>query len=135
VLESARGPVPSLAATVAGEPLRGSWWAHPKANEIFQLSRAVRESPEVLVCRLIGGKVTYVHRDLWPAVVLLAKRFPRRNLVAIREVHLATGKHQLLLIPFPAWAPQRVLQAARKLKEEEAMLQLASILDDGALRK
>jgi hypothetical protein len=25
VLESARGPVPSLAEAVAGEPIRGSW--------------------------------------------------------------------------------------------------------------
>jgi hypothetical protein len=44
VLESARGPVPSLAEAVAGEPIRGSWWAHTRANEIFLCSRAIRQS-------------------------------------------------------------------------------------------
>jgi len=50
-VESARASVPSLAQVVAGEPLTGSWWAHPKGNEIFILSRAIRSSPDVLVCR------------------------------------------------------------------------------------
>src|SRR3990172_13285839 len=67
VLESGRGSVPSLAEAVACGPIRGSWWAHPKGNDIFLCSRAVRQSPDVLVCRLVGGKVTYVHRRLWPA--------------------------------------------------------------------
>src|SRR6266850_7709422 len=87
VLESARGPVPSLAAKVEGKPVRGSWWSHPKGHEIFLLSRAIRELPEVLVCRIIGGKVTYVHRRLWPALVFLAGRFSKKNLAAIKEVH------------------------------------------------
>jgi hypothetical protein len=34
-LESARGPVPSLAEAIAGEPIRGSWWGHRKAHQIF----------------------------------------------------------------------------------------------------
>ena len=72
VLESARGPVPSFAAKVAGEPIDGVWWSHPKGNEISLLSRVIRESPEVLVCRIVVGKVTYVHRHLWPALVVLA---------------------------------------------------------------
>jgi hypothetical protein len=29
VLESGRGPVPSLAEAVAQGPLKGSWWSHP----------------------------------------------------------------------------------------------------------
>src|SRR3990172_7740728 len=73
VLESGRGSVPSLAEAVAGGPIRGSWWGHPKGNDIFLCSRAVRQSPDVLVCRLVGGKVTYVHRRLWPALVRLAE--------------------------------------------------------------
>ncbi|MCI0380672.1 MAG: hypothetical protein L0215_24060 [Gemmataceae bacterium] len=52
VLESARGPVPSLAEAVAGEPIRGSYWAHPKGKNIYRCSRAIRESADVLVCRL-----------------------------------------------------------------------------------
>jgi hypothetical protein len=36
----------------------GSWWGHAKGHEIFWLTRAVRDSGDVLVCRLVGGKVT-----------------------------------------------------------------------------
>jgi hypothetical protein len=130
VLESARGPVPSLAATVAGELLRGGWWSHPKGNEIFLLSRAIRNSPEVLVCRIVNGKVTYVHRHLWPALVLLAKRFSRQNLAAIKEVHTATGRHKLLVTPFPDWVPKPIRRAADELEEQEATSQLAAILNE-----
>src|SRR5688572_5005941 len=91
-VESARGAVPSLAHLVAGESLRGSWWAHPKGNDIFLLSRAIRRSPDVLVCRLVDGKITYVHRRLWPALVALAARFSRPRLAAVKEVHTAAGK-------------------------------------------
>ncbi len=73
VLESARGPAPSLATTAAGEEIHGSWWGHAKGNEIFLLTRAIRRSPDVLVCRLIGGKITYVHRRLWPALIRLSE--------------------------------------------------------------
>jgi hypothetical protein len=116
VLESARGPVPSLAAKVAGEPMHGGWWSHPKGNEIFLLSRAIRESPEVLVCRIVGGKVTYVHRHLWPALVFLAGRFSKKSLAAIKEVHTPAGKHKLLVTPFPDWVPKDVLRALMSLK-------------------
>src|SRR5207249_11331741 len=69
IFEAARGPVPSLAKAIAGEPIRGSWWAHPKSREIFRAVRAVSESPDVLVCKLINDKVTYVHRRVWPALI------------------------------------------------------------------
>jgi hypothetical protein len=62
VLEGAQGPVPSLVEVIAGEPVRGSWWSHPKSHEIFAVTRAMRASDDVLVCRLIKGKITFVHR-------------------------------------------------------------------------
>jgi hypothetical protein len=64
VLMAARGPVPSLAEAIAGGPIRGSWWSHPKARQMYRAFEAVRGSGRVLVCRLIGGKVTFVHRRL-----------------------------------------------------------------------
>ena len=109
--------------------MRGGWWSHPKGREIFRLTRAIRESPEVLVCRVVGGKVTYVHRHLWPALVLLAERFSRKNLAAIKEVHTPAGKHELQMTPFPDWVTKEVRQAAQQLKEEEANSLLADILD------
>ena len=108
--------------------MRGGWWSHPKAKEIFLLSRAVRESREVLVCRVIGGKVTYVHRRLWPALVLLAGHFPGKNLAAIAEKHTAAGRHELLVTPFPDWVPDTVRRAARALTEARARSQLTALL-------
>ena len=120
VLESARGGAASLAETIAGAPIRGSWWAHPRGNDIFLCSRAVRQSPDVLVCRLVGGKVTYVHRRLWPALVRLAEEFNAGRLAAIQEVHTPSGKHKVTTIPFPDWVPPGVMRAARRLTREEA---------------
>ena len=36
VLAAARGPVPSVAEAIAGEPIRGSWWGHEKGSQIFR---------------------------------------------------------------------------------------------------
>jgi len=127
-VESAHARVPSLARTVAGGSLRGSWWAHPKGNDIFLLSQVIRGSPEVLVCRLVDGKITYIHRRLWPALVSLAGRFPKQRLAALKDVHTPSGKHKLLVTPFPGWVPNEVLQAAQKLTEKQAASQLTSVL-------
>jgi hypothetical protein len=127
-VESARASVPSLAHVVAGAPIRGSWWAHRKGKEIFLLSRVIRRSPDVLVCRLVGGKITYVHRRMWPALVLLAGRFSKERLSGLNEVHTPAGKHKLVVTPFPDWVPNEVLQAAQKLTEKEAASQLALVL-------
>src|ERR1700678_377059 len=93
VLEAGTGPVPSLAETIAGAPIRGSWWAHPQGRRIFAGTRAVRGCPDVLVCRVVGGKITYVHRRLWAALVRVANRFPVAHLAQIHEVHTVSGKH------------------------------------------
>ena len=76
VLQSARGPVPSLAERIVGEPIRGSWWGHPSGDEIYRVVNRVRASPDVVATRLINGKVTLIHRRLWPALVRVADRFP-----------------------------------------------------------
>ncbi len=120
VLESAQGPVPSLAEAVAGEPIHGSYWAHPKANEIFLCSRAIRKSADVLVCRLVEGKVTYIHRRLWPALVRLVGRFDTDRLAALQEVHTTSGKHEVQTTAYPDWVSEDVRRAAKELTEEEA---------------
>jgi hypothetical protein len=124
VLESARGPVPNLAEAIAGERIRGSWWGHAKGQEIFAATRAVRASSDVLVCRLLGGKVTYIHRRFWPAVVRLANKLDKNLLAAIREEHTASGSHQTVETPFPQWVPTEVKEIATRLSQEEAWSQL-----------
>jgi hypothetical protein len=127
VLESARGPVPSLAQVIAGEPVRGSWWSHPKSPEIFAVTRAVRDSDDVLVCRLIDGKITFVHRRLWPALVRVADRLPSVRLSQLREVHTRSGRHVTTEVPFPDWVPSNVRAVARSLSEAAALAAFAWI--------
>ena len=120
VLESARGPVPTLAELIAGERIRGSWWGHRSASKIFRCSRALRGSKDILVCRLVEGKVTYVHRRLWPALIRLQDRFDPKRLSAIREVHTAQGKHETSTTAFPNWVPQDAKTEAASLTFAQA---------------
>jgi hypothetical protein len=120
VLESGRGPVPSLSQAITGESIRGSWWGHPKGRAIFRVTRAVRDSADVLVCRLIEGRITYVHRRLWPALVRLADELGPDRLDAIREEQSASGAHKLVTTAFPQWVPKEVANAAKKLSMEKA---------------
>ena len=109
---------------MAGEPIRGNWWGHKKGREIFRATRTVRDSDRVLVCRLVGGKITYVHRRLWPAIVRLAKLLDSKSISALREEHSRSGAHVVRTIPFPRWVPTDVHRAANNLSEDEACLQL-----------
>lgn len=129
VLEAARGPVPSLAEAIAGEPIHGSWWSHPKSHEIFAVTRAIRNSDDILVCRLIKGKITFVHRRLWPALVRAAGRLPSNRLSQVREVHTSSGRHVTKEIPFPDWVPPGVRAAARSLSEEAAIAEFADSIE------
>ena len=123
-LEAGRGPVPNLAEAVAGERISGSWWKHKQARAIFQATRAVRDCDQVLVCRLVGGKITYVHRRLWPALVRLANFLDKKTLAALREEHTQSGAHRLRTIPFARWVPPEVRKVADNISEEEARRQL-----------
>jgi len=119
VLQAARGPVPSLAEAIAGETIRGSWSGHAKGREIFRASRAVCESPEVLVCKLVDNKVTYVHRRVWPALVKLAPRFGNERLAKVWEEHTNTGAHLSRQIPFPEWVPADVMKEAERYRHQK----------------
>jgi hypothetical protein len=131
VLQAARGPVPSLAEAIAGGPIRGSWWGHPKGKEIFRAAAAVVASGDVLVCKLVDGKITYVHRRLWPALVRLASRFSKAQLAKVGEEHTASGAHKSQLLAFPVWVPPEVKKAAQRMSEEEAEGQLSGWLHLG----
>ena len=125
VLLSARGPVPNLAEAVAGAPVRGSWWGHARGQEIFVALGVVGDSKDVVTCRLVGGKLTFIHRRLWPALVRLARRLPKGALDAVGEEHTASGAHRQIRKPFPRWVPRDVRAAARRLSETRAEKALA----------
>lgn len=63
----------SVSGLIAGEPMRGSWWAHPRAHEIFAVLQAVADHKQVLITRLVSGKVTFAHRKLWPDILSIGQ--------------------------------------------------------------
>jgi len=126
VLESAQGPVASVAEEIAGEPIKGSWWSHAKSDEIYQVTRAIRESADMLVCRLVNGKITFVHRRLWPSLIAAAGSFPDESLSQVVEEHTSSGKHVTKEVPFPQWVPASVTEEAKQLDESKALSALGS---------
>ena len=128
LLQSARGPIPNLAELVAGERIKGSWWAHPKRHDIFAALEVLADSPDVIRLRLVNAKVTLVHRDLWPALVRVADRFTAKQLAVLHEEHTATGAHKVEEEQFPDWVPSDVRRTAQGLSVEEALAQLPACL-------
>ena len=133
VLQAARGAVPSLAEAIAGGPIRGSWWSHPSGHDIFRVAEAVSDSDDVLVCKLIDGKVTYVHRRLWPALVKVAPQLDKQRLAKIWNEHTDTGAHKARALAFPKWVPDDVKRAAAALSVPAAQALLPpALFADGA---
>src|ERR1700737_3469785 len=120
VLASAKGPAPRLAELIAGESIKGSWWAHPKGHKIFAIFQQIDKSPDILVCRLVNGKVTFVHRRLWPALVRVAHRFQANQLAQLHQEHTPSGHHVSRELSYPRWVPPEASEEAHRLSEQEA---------------
>src|SRR5690606_5333995 len=132
VLESARhATLPSLAQAIAGKPLRGSWWGHPHGREIFAATRALRGSAQILTCRIVDGRTTYVHERLWPALARMAERFAPARIARLQEVHTTRGRHRVEEIAFPLWLPVHAAAEAGTLDVAEAQARLAMLFSAG----
>lgn len=137
------------ASFVAGESIRGSWWTHPRGKEIFRALTELEDDEDVRSCKLIDGKVTFVHRRLWPALLRVAQErdlFPKpsaaakaalkrlggkldrkvreeleRTLLVIgRSEHTPTGKHEVRVEAFTDAFPADARREARRMSLEEA---------------
>lgn len=64
--------LPSVVGLLAGAPVRGSWWAHPKAHQMFACLTQLHHRRDATAVYLVDGKVTFVHRRLWPALLAVA---------------------------------------------------------------
>jgi hypothetical protein len=64
--------LPNVAGLVAGEPIRGSWWAHPLCHEIYAVSQELQDDPDTAMLKLVNAKTTFVHRDLWQDLYTIA---------------------------------------------------------------
>ena len=67
----------SVAGLVAGEPIKGSWWAHPLSHEIFAVSQELQDDPDAAMLKLVNGKTTFVHRNLWQVLYTIATAHER----------------------------------------------------------
>ena len=128
LLESARGPIPKLAQLIAGEPIAGSWWAHPESHAIFAAINKLADSPDVVRLRLVNSKITLVHRRVWPALVRVSDRIPPARLASIEEQHTASGAHRKIETPFPDWVPAEAFEAAALLTDAQAFDELPDCL-------
>jgi hypothetical protein len=63
----------SLVSIVAGAPVAGSWWGHPAGQWIYSVGEALDSDPDVVVVKLWHGKLTLIHRRLWPALVRIGQ--------------------------------------------------------------
>jgi len=64
--------LPSVTGIVAGEPVSGSWWSHPRAHEMYAVLTGLEEEHGVLRVKLVSKKETFVHRSLWPELFAVA---------------------------------------------------------------
>jgi hypothetical protein len=78
---------------------------------------------------LLDGKITYVHRRLWPALVRLADQLDVTRLASVREVHTTRGSHRRETTAFPDWVPPDIVETAASLSTHEARAQLGSLLE------
>jgi hypothetical protein len=106
--------LPNVCALVAGAPVRGSWWAHPKSHEIFHVNSALADHPDVLVVKLISGKLTYVERALWPCVAAIGKA---REAWQVKNI--SRGARELLkeVDRAPVKTDRRLAKAASELEK------------------
>jgi hypothetical protein len=86
-------PLRSLVVEVAGGPVKGSWWSHPRGDVIFALATALEESGEVLTAKIIDGKVTFIAQRLWPSLLRIVEDPARR---AERTTKLGEDARKLL---------------------------------------
>jgi hypothetical protein len=134
VLASARGGAPRLTEVIVGKPIQGSWWSHPQSRRIYAVLRAVSESEDVLVCRLIQGKITLVHRRLWPSLVALSSRFGPEQLAQVHEEHTASGRHVNHEVAFPEWVPRDVAEQAKAVSKSDALAVFGAWVPTGKRR-
>jgi hypothetical protein len=57
--------IPDVRRLISNSTAKGSWWADPAAQQIFNVNENLEDHPDVVVTKLVSRKVTFVHRNLW----------------------------------------------------------------------
>jgi hypothetical protein len=117
--------LPSVTSLIAGEPVSGSWWSHASAQKIFTTLGQFADHRDVMFTKLISGKVTLVHRKLWPEILAIGTaRSPwqmkglstsARNLLEMIDEQSSLRTDQLAR---PTFVTAKPGEAARELEKK-----------------
>lgn len=72
ILPAHDATIPSVSNLVAGRPIRGSWWGDPAGRQIYLVLNTIGD--DVAWPKLLGGKVTLVHRRLWASLAAVGEQ-------------------------------------------------------------
>jgi hypothetical protein len=119
--------LPSIVSLVVGGPVGGSWWGHPRGGEIYQLYNRLADSPNVLKVKLVSGKVTFVDRRLWPAIVAVGRSRESWQVDGLSEacvalLRLVDDVGELAWDDVPPLLPPDARSPTRAVKELESRL-------------
>jgi hypothetical protein len=131
---------PSLVSIVAGGPVSGSWWGHPAGGLIYQVGEGVDSDPDVLVVKLWRGKLTLIHRRLWPALIKIGRarsvwQTSRLSEVASQLLEMVELEHTVRSDHLPSDFPmgsQGFRPALRNLEQRLLVLTRSVHTDTGA---
>src|ERR1700733_13536557 len=107
---------PSITGIMVREPIKGSWWAHPRANEIYMLSQQLNHHPDTIFIKLLSSKTTYVHRRLWPELIAIATAQESWQLDGLP----ASAKSMLKKVEEGGQLRMDEIKGARRAKEKAA---------------
>ena len=126
--------LPSVTTLVAGSPITGSWWGHARGRDIYALLLELERGSGKVCCKLVDGKVTYVHPRLWPTLLTLALHEPElrsAELPALARKLLARvtrdGQIRGDVLRREGFAPERELAAAIRALELNLLLHSQSV--------
>lgn len=111
--------LPSVTALVAGEPVRGSWWAHPLGSVIYN---ALGELDDRFpTCKLVANKLTLVAPRLWANLVAVGASRRRWQLNGLSGADLAL-LDRVASAADPILLDRPELRAAGKRLEEKLLV-------------
>ena len=64
--------IPDVRGLITNRKSKGSWWADPAAQQIFQINEKLEDHRDVTIIKLVSRKVTFVHRQLWDHVFVVS---------------------------------------------------------------
>ena len=119
---------------MVGGPIDGSWWGHPRGGDIYRLYNDLADQPQVLLVKLVSGKVTFVHCRLWPAVIAVGQSRERWQLddlseAAVALLRLVDDSGQLTWDDMPPLLPPdaRSPTASVKVLERRLLIQASEV--------